>query len=97
MSRNRVLCASIKYLSNCPCPRCLTEKSLAGQIGTQADMSRRHKYRVDSVHRREQVEMARGWIFEKGYLVDGDPVKCALGPESLTPTRVRTLFPILYV
>src|SRR4051812_22482027 len=53
----RVDLASIKYFGNCPCPRCLIEKSQISQIGTKLDAKRRENYRLDSESRQEAIEL----------------------------------------
>jgi hypothetical protein len=84
----RVLLASIRFLARCPCPRCLIEKSQIHELGTTRDQQRRKRTRIDSHLRQQKVEMARGWIFEKGYGVRNAAVERVLAPESLVPTRV---------
>ena len=82
--------AAIKYLAQCPCPRCLVKKEQIDAIGTKVDSIRRSQIREDDESRREQVERARGWIFERGYSVVSAAVERLLS-TSLIPTRVRHL------
>ena len=79
----------LKYLSTCPCPRCLLENSKIHRIGSKSDTRDRLKLiRVDSESRRNAVDAARRLIFEKGIDVASDRLKYFLEGESLTPTRV---------
>ena len=79
----------LKYLSTCPCPRCLLLRSKIHRIGSRSDTRDRVKLiRVDSDGRRNAVESARKFIFEKGVDVTSDRLKYFLDGESLTPTRV---------
>jgi hypothetical protein len=84
----RVLIACIKYLSQCPCPRCLLHKSKIPRLGSKSDIHARHRLiRVDSHRRRKKIEIARRLIFE-GVNIASQKIEKFLGPESLTPTRV---------
>jgi hypothetical protein len=80
--------ASIKYLGQCPCPRCLVRKDQISALGTKLDSRRRDQIREDDMSRQENVEMTRGWIFEKGYRVLSAAVGRILSAMSLVPTRV---------
>lgn len=83
----------LKYLSTCPCPRCLLENSKIHRIGSKSDTRDRLKLiRVDSESRRNAVDAARRLIFEKGIDVASDRLKYFLEGESLTPTRVCLKF-----
>ncbi|KAK6984281.1 hypothetical protein R3P38DRAFT_2806647 [Favolaschia claudopus] len=83
----RVLIATIKNFGGCPCPRCFVTKDAIHQMGTVHDMQRRKKIRIDSAYRRQIVDTARRWIFEKGYIIGGAGVNRILKPHSLVPTR----------
>ncbi|KAF9237846.1 hypothetical protein BU15DRAFT_75648 [Melanogaster broomeanus] len=39
----KVLLASVKFLAQCPCPRCYTPKDKIGELGSQADRRRRDR------------------------------------------------------
>jgi len=81
--------ACLKYLAQCPCPRCLMLKSKIPRIGTKRDTRDRMKLvRIDDDRRRRNVEMVRKWIFEDGTSLTSIAVDRILGPKSLTPTRV---------
>ncbi|KAL0059921.1 hypothetical protein AAF712_013268, partial [Marasmius tenuissimus] len=62
----KVLLASIKFLSAFPCPQCMIKKSQIHMLGTKLDRKRRDKQREDSDERRSRVEEARECIFEYG-------------------------------
>ncbi|KAK7063419.1 GLOBIN domain-containing protein, partial [Favolaschia claudopus] len=83
----KVLIATIKNFGGCPCPRCFVTKDAIHQMGTVHDMQRRKKIRIDSAYRRQIVDTARRWIFEKGYIIGGAGVNRILKPHSLVPTR----------
>ncbi len=51
--------------------------------------NRQRNARVDSEQRQHDVELARKWIFTRGYPVSGKHVERVIGPTSLTPNRVR--------
>ena len=79
----------LKYLSKCPCPRCLILKSRIPRMGSKSDTRDRLKLvRVDSESRRQKVELARKLLFEKGINVTSVRIKNLLDEQSLTPTRV---------
>jgi hypothetical protein len=60
-------------------------------LGTTNDRKRREKLaRVDNEHRRDTVELARKWIYEKGVNVKSQSIKDLLGSKGWTPTRVRS-------
>ena len=88
---DRILLACIKYLGNFPCPRCSLPKHQISELGTKNDKKRREKLaRVDNEHRRDMVELARKWIYEKGVNVKSKPIQGLLDPKGWTPTRVRS-------
>ncbi|KZS99358.1 uncharacterized protein LAESUDRAFT_668078, partial [Laetiporus sulphureus 93-53] len=43
----KVLLACVRYLAQCPCPRCLTQKTDIANMGSHANMLRRTKLRTD--------------------------------------------------
>ena len=82
-----MLMACLKYLSTCPCPRCLLHKSKISRIGSKSDTRDRLKLvRVDSDSRRDAVDSARRLLFEKGVNITSTRIKDILDGESLTPT-----------
>jgi hypothetical protein len=82
--------ACLRYLSFCPCPRCLLLKSRIPMIGSKTDTKQRIQLaRVDSVNRRNMIEVARRLIFEGGVSVNSERIEVILRPTSLVPTRVR--------
>jgi hypothetical protein len=87
--KSGVLLASIKYLAQCPCPRCLIKKDQIHNLGTKFDSQRRDEIREDDLNRKGDIEMTRSWIFEKGRGILSAAVERVLSPMSLVPTRVR--------
>ena len=84
----RVLLASIRSLSQHPCPRCLVKKDQIDDMGNKLDARRRKKERVDNDDIKMRVNMTREWIFTRGYGVLSNAVQRKLAPMSLVPTRV---------
>ncbi|KAG2062612.1 hypothetical protein BDR04DRAFT_1131191 [Suillus decipiens] len=84
----KVLLATIKFLGDCLCPRCLIKKADVPDMGTKLDMKRREtRQMVDNEWRRRRVEDARKLIFRTGASVDGARVKALLNAESYVPVR----------
>lgn len=84
-----MIMACLKYLAQCPCPRCLLLKSKIPRLGTKRDAQERAKLmRVDDECRRKEVELVRKWIYEDGRSLTSAAVERMLGPRSLVPTRV---------
>jgi hypothetical protein len=82
--------ACLRYLSLCPCPRCLLLKSRIPMIGTKTDTKQRIRLtRVDSQDRRRKVEIARKLMFEGGVNITSIKIEDILKPTSLVPTRVH--------
>jgi hypothetical protein len=85
----RIIIASIRDLGLCPCPRCLMPLAVVSNMGKARDMKMRKSLaRVDDQERRYKVELARGFIYNKGYLVNSNAVERVLRPESLVPNIV---------
>lgn len=81
--------ACLRYLSLCPCPRCLLLKSRIPMIGTKTDVKQRIKLaRVDTQNRRNKIELARRMMFEGGVNITSERIETVLRPTSLVPTRV---------
>jgi hypothetical protein len=94
----RILLASIKYLGNCPCPRCLVEKAQICELGTKWDDNRRIKQaRVENAQRQRKVKKAREFMFHRGDGPTSTRVEAVLGAESLVPTRVSSVSELLSV
>ncbi|KAJ3540488.1 hypothetical protein NMY22_g4264 [Coprinellus aureogranulatus] len=71
-STPRVLIATIKSRSDCPCPVCLVKKKDLGRMGSAEDIAfNKANPRVDSVSRQKEVENARAAI-QGGLAVAGD-------------------------
>lgn len=84
----RVLLATLKFLAETPCPRCLIRKCDISGLGTKLDARRRAQKRSDSDQRRSLLERCRTWIFDRGMKVRSKAVETVLGPFSWVPTRV---------
>ena len=81
----------LKYLSVCPCPTCLVEKSKIYLLGSKSDMqSRKDLLWVDNELRHANLEKTRRLIF-KGVNVTSKKLEHFLGPDCLIPTRVCVL------
>ncbi|KIL55287.1 hypothetical protein M378DRAFT_173752, partial [Amanita muscaria Koide BX008] len=93
----KVLLACIKFLAECPCPRCGVLKPKICNIGTKADSASRNKTRrSDSEIIHYQIACARDLIFTKGIPPSSLRIKGVLGTDSLTPVRSafsQKLFP----
>ncbi|KAH7909388.1 hypothetical protein BJ138DRAFT_1102735 [Hygrophoropsis aurantiaca] len=84
----KILIATIKFLGKCPCPRCLVRKIDIPRMGMALDMRTRRLPRMDSIDRRQRIELARKLVF-KGVPIDSEPVSTQLRTPttSLVPTR----------
>ncbi|KLO05634.1 hypothetical protein SCHPADRAFT_839152 [Schizopora paradoxa] len=84
----KVLLASIKSLSHCPCPRCCVPKSRASEVGMKRNADAIVKFaRVDDQHHREKVSLARDFVYLQGYGMKSKAVEDLLGSQSLVPTK----------
>jgi hypothetical protein len=96
ISKFRTLLACIKFLAQCPCPRCLILKSKVGDLGKKVDRRRRERYiREDSHWLRSTVTMVRDWLYRQGINITSKRVKDNLGPRSLIPTLVSGIYDAL--
>jgi len=84
----RVILATIKYLAECLCPRCLIQKSQVSQIGSKLDARRRENIRIDNMERQTMVNKTRTWIFDLGLATGTRLVDSLLAAESMVPIRV---------
>lgn len=83
----------LRFLSLCPCPRCLLLKTQIPMIGSKTDTKQRIRLaRVDSEDRQEKIELARKLMFEGGVNITSEKIERLLRPTSLVPTRVRFHF-----
>ena len=81
----------LKYLAQCPCPRCLILKSKIPRLGMEVDKKARQKLaRVDSKEIQNKVNRARRLMFEDGINVSSVFIDRLLKPHSLVPTRVSS-------
>ena len=67
----------------------MIQKKYISALGTTADEQRHQHLRIDDEDRREKVETARKFIFEKGFGVKSTKVEGHLKEDSYTPSRVR--------
>jgi hypothetical protein len=89
----RILLANIKFLGQCPCPRCLVKKVDVPKMGTKPDMHNREvTVRVDDNARQWSIKRARQLIFQMGARINGKRIRNILDPQSLVPTRVSFKF-----
>lgn len=81
----------LKYLAQCPCPRCLIFKSNIPRLGMEVDKKARQQLaRVDSKEIQNTVNHARRLMFEEGINVSSVFIDRLLKPQSLVPTRVSS-------
>ncbi|KIJ17498.1 hypothetical protein PAXINDRAFT_110880 [Paxillus involutus ATCC 200175] len=84
----KVLLACVKFLGQCPCPRCLVKKTNIPDMGEDDDMNtRRTELREDNDNYRRKVNKARKLIFTQGKRLNSKYVAKYLKGESLVPTR----------
>ncbi|KAI0312742.1 hypothetical protein OF83DRAFT_1165868 [Amylostereum chailletii] len=82
----KILLVGIRYLGQCPCPRCHIHESELHKMGMRRDMTARvSKTREDDEPRRHKVKKACKLIFEENYAVNSAVVEALLKPESLFP------------
>ena len=89
----RVLLATIKQLGLHPCNRCTITKIRIRELGSANDMkSRKLLRREDTQHRREDIELTRKWIFERGYPVNSRHIEKKIGENSsMVPNLVSSI------
>jgi hypothetical protein len=86
----------LKYLAQCPCPRCLILKSKIPHLGMEVDKKARQKLaRVDSKEIQNKVNRARRLMFEDGINVSSVFIDRLLKPHSLVPTRVSSFMSLI--
>lgn len=90
----RVLIATIKDMGLCPCPRCVTPKSMFGSLGLAGDM----RSRVNNLRAyiMTNVVQARDFIHRWGNTVDGVKVDNTLGEGSWVPVIVGEIAFLLF-
>jgi hypothetical protein len=87
----RILMTCLKYLAQCPCPRCLILKSNIPRLGMEVDKNARQTLvRADSKAIQDTVNRARQMIFEDGINITSVHIDRLLKPHSLVPTRVSS-------
>ena len=86
----------LKYLAQCPCPRCLILKSKIPRLGMEVDNKACQKLTwVDSKEIQNTVNNARRLIFEEGINVSSVSIDHLLKPHSLVPTRVSSFMNLI--
>ncbi|PCH35863.1 hypothetical protein WOLCODRAFT_51266, partial [Wolfiporia cocos MD-104 SS10] len=83
----KILLACIRYLAQCPCPRCLIRKSDISEMGTPTDSRRHENVRVDSPAIQDTIRRARGLVFKKGTSLNSKHLANILDTKSLVTTR----------
>jgi hypothetical protein len=84
----RVLLASIKFLGNCPCPRCFIQKDQISALGTTVDRQRWNHMQEDNLVRQNMITTVCRWIFERGRSLTGPVLGRVLKRTSSVPTVV---------
>ncbi|KAG2046721.1 hypothetical protein BDR06DRAFT_898681 [Suillus hirtellus] len=83
----KTLLASIKFLAQCPCPRCLIPKTKIGGIGTKADQRWcENEIREDGNGLWSIIKRVREWLYVQGKNITSVHVKRMLALQSLVPT-----------
>jgi hypothetical protein len=86
----------LKYLAQCPCPRCLILKSNIPHLGMEVDKKARQQLAwVDSKEIQNKVNHARRLIFEDGINISSVFIDRLLKPHSLVPTRVSSFMSLI--
>ena len=89
----RILLACMKFLGNCPCPRCLVTKDKICKLGTKIDQWVHDKKAcVDNGARCWSIKGVRKAMFDLGCSIASKAVKGAIGAKLLVPTWVRVTF-----
>ncbi|KAH9835781.1 uncharacterized protein C8Q71DRAFT_709596 [Rhodofomes roseus] len=84
----KILLACIRYLAECPCPRCYVRKENIHLMGTARDMQQRAKHmRFDTEPIQFDIELTRRWIFQDGVPPNSKRITKVLGARSLLPIR----------
>jgi hypothetical protein len=93
----RTLLASIKFLAQCPCPRCLIPKIKIGNLRSRTDRRwHEEKIREDGHRIWSIIRQVREWLYVKGTNITSIFVKRMLAPESLVPSMVCCIYYILF-
>lgn len=79
----------LKYLAQCPCPRCLILKSRIPRLGMKSDTNDRGRLqRVDNERIHKAIALVRRMMFVDGVNIANKAIDTFLKSESLVPTRV---------
>ena len=83
----------MKFLGNCPCPCCLVTKDKICKLGTKNDQGvHTKKAWVDTEVHRWSIENVCRAIFEFGRSITSRAIERILGPASLVPTCIGTIY-----
>ncbi|KAI0071014.1 hypothetical protein K474DRAFT_1712834 [Panus rudis PR-1116 ss-1] len=83
----KVLIACIRFLAQCPCPRCYIQMKYVPALATTVDFQRRKHIRVDNKDVQALIELTRRWIFEGGISAGSKKIMKRLESTSLLPHR----------
>lgn len=79
----------LKYLAQCPCPRCMIFKSKIPRLGMASDMNDRKRLeRVDNERIHRDIALVRKMMFVDGVNITSTAIDNFLKSKSLVPTRV---------
>lgn len=85
----RMLLACLRFLAECPCPRCYVKKKDIHLLGSARDMRQRStNIRVDTEAIQFDIARTRSWIFQDGLSAGNKRIKDILGGRSLLPIQV---------
>ncbi|TFY50777.1 hypothetical protein EVJ58_g10894, partial [Rhodofomes roseus] len=84
----KILLACIRYLAECPCPRCYVKKSDMRLMGTSRDLKQRQDHsRIDTEPIQYDIKATRSWIFKDGYKPNSKRIDKVLQSRSLLPIQ----------
>ena len=85
--------ASIRFFGALPCQDCEVLMEELHKVRTfLVKLHQRTIQRVDTKERQATIHLARKWMFELGYGVQGAQIERLLQPKSLIPTRVSRCY-----
>ncbi|KAH9834205.1 uncharacterized protein C8Q71DRAFT_797981 [Rhodofomes roseus] len=83
----KALLACIRFLAQCPCPRCLIKKADILRMGSSSDQQQRQNWRIDGSKLWNIIARVRQWIYRRGYALTSKAITQVLDPMSILPTR----------
>ncbi len=90
-NKPRILMTCLKYLAQCPCPRCLTLKSNIPHLGMEVDKNAHQKLvQTDSKAIQDTVNHACQMMFEDGINITSVFIDRLLKPQLLVPIWVSS-------